>query len=551
MAETLLEQTRALHEDVERFERVIVKDLKQDAKSHKDKLMQSHRVRKRLDQIQEAARKLQKIYEDEDKARKEEIEALGGEDKVFSKFYDRLKEIREYHRKFPTHDLTEAEDDTPLLKEEPHVDFTGEEGLGRYLDLHDLYQRFLNLRNQQHRGKGGKAAGAGKAGTATGDDDGAVVRVGADGSEEAEPGAAASGQGVEKPVEYYEYLTSFSDFSSVPRHQKMSKQFSEYLEALLGYLCHFYERTQPLAQLQRTLDKVEEEFSPRWEAGQVAGWEDRGVGSSAPSASGLELEAFSSAEELEILGAERLKEALSSLGLKCGGTTKERAARLWLTRDTPLSQLDRKHFAKGVAPPVAAGDAAAGGKQAAHARNLALLEVKVRKMAELLVNVIADTKGKVEKKQSQTYEEMQAELAEAEAEVAAPEDEEEDEFVYNPLKLPLGWDGKPIPYWLYKLHGLNQEFKCEICGNYSYWGRRAYEKHFKEYRHQNGMRALGIPNNKMFYEVTKMEDAVQLWKSIQEKAKGDFKPDDEEFEDAQGNVYSKKTYDDLKRQGLI
>ncbi len=28
--------------------------------------------------------------------------------------------------------------------------------------------------------------------------------------------------------------------------------------------------------------------------------------------------------------------------------------------------------------------------------------------------------------------------------------------MYNPLKLPLGWDGKPIPYWLYKLHGLNQ-----------------------------------------------------------------------------------------------
>jgi splicing factor 3A subunit 3 len=65
----------------------------------------------------------------------------------------------------------------------------------------------------------------------------------------------------------------------------------------------------------------------------------------------------------------------------------------------------------------------------------------------------------------------QAELAEAEAEAAAPEDSDEEEFVYNPLKLPLGWDGKPIPYWLYKLHGLNQEFKCEICGNQSYWGR--------------------------------------------------------------------------------
>lgn len=49
-----------------------------------------------------------KIYEDEDKARKEEIEALGAEDKVFSKFYDRLKEIREYHRKFLSNELTEV-----------------------------------------------------------------------------------------------------------------------------------------------------------------------------------------------------------------------------------------------------------------------------------------------------------------------------------------------------------------------------------------------------------------------------------------------------------
>jgi hypothetical protein len=58
------------------------------------------------------------------------------------------------------------------------------------------------------------------------------------------------------------------------------------------------------------------------------------------------------------------------------------------------------------------------------------------------------------------------------------ESDDEDDYIYNPLKLPLGWDGKPIPYWLYKLHGLNIEFKCEICGNASYWGRRAYERHF-------------------------------------------------------------------------
>lgn len=73
-----------------------------------------------------------------------------------------------------------------------------------------------------------------------------------------------------------------------------------------------------------------------------------------------------------------------------------------------------------------------------------------------LPTVIADTRANVEKKQALTYEELQAEAAEAEADAGPSDSDEEDEFVYNPLKLPLGYDGKPIPYWLYKLHGLNQ-----------------------------------------------------------------------------------------------
>lgn len=52
---------------------------------------------------------------------------------------------------------------------------------------------------------------------------------------------------------------------------------------------------------------------------------------------------------------------------------------------------------------------------------------------------------------------------------------------------------------------LMQEFKCEICGNHSYWGRRAFERHFKEWQHQHGMRCLGIPNTKNFNEITSIE----------------------------------------------
>jgi Replication stress response SDE2 C-terminal len=51
-------------------------------------------------------------------------------------------------------------------------------------------------------------------------------------------------------------------------------------------------------------------------------------------------------------GAERLKEALTALGLKAGGTLQQRAERLFMTKGKSLEQLDRKLFAKGVVPAV-------------------------------------------------------------------------------------------------------------------------------------------------------------------------------------------------------
>ena len=108
-------------------------------------------------------------------------------------------------------------------------------------------------------------------------------------------------------------------------------------------------------------------------------------------------------------------------------------------------------------------------------------------------------------------------------------------------------------YWLYKLHGLNLEFKCEICGNYSYWGPRPFERHFQEWRHAYGMKCLGIPNSKHFQGITLIEDAYTLWAKLKaEQGSHTFNQDlDEEFEDRQGNVMNRKTYADLARQGLL
>ncbi|KAK6135201.1 hypothetical protein DH2020_031046 [Rehmannia glutinosa] len=398
MSSTLLEVTRASHEEVERLERLVVKDLQNEPLTNKDRLFQSHRI---------------EIYEDKDNARKDEIAALGGQSStsanvnVFSAFYDRLKEIREYHRRHPAARYVDTTDEyEQLLKEEPIIEFTGEEAMGR--------------------------------------------------------------------------------------------QYREYMQKLLEYLIYFFERTEPLQDLERIFSK-----------------------------------------------------ALAALGLKTGGTVRQRAERLFLTKHTPLEKLDRKHFAKGSRGPEQNGGALAL-QPSEDAKEIALMEAKMKKLCDLLHETIVRTKENIEKKHALTYDEI---VQEREEDDVQPESEsdDEDQQIYNPLKLPMGWDGKPIPYWLYKLHGLGQEFKCEICGNHSYWGRRAYERHFKEWRHQHGMRCLGIPNTKNFNEITSIEEAKQLWEKIQEKqGVNKWRPDlEEEYEDQEGNIYNKKTYTDLQRQGLI
>lgn len=191
---------------------------------------------------------------------------------------------------------------------------------------------------------------------------------------------------------------------------------------------------------------------------------------------------------------------------------------------------------------------------------VAWTEHKIQTLLSMMSDVVTATRRHAEKQQSRTVEEKEAEILEEEFGYARPDDVEDqvdekgdDEPFYNPLNLPLGWDGKPIPFWLYKLHGLGVEFRCEVCGNQSYWGRRAFDKHFQEWRHAHGMRCLGVPNTKHFHDITLIEDVLALHNKI----KGTLKADqyivgaEEEFEDSEGNVLNRRTYEDLARQGLL
>jgi len=488
------------------MERKIVSEFLAEPEGRRDRLLQNHRIRGLVDAMQERAAKLRRIYEDANGARAEEAAQLGAQtpEGRLSKFAQRLGEVRDYYRRFPSYEFSEGGDVDPLaLIPEPRVEFTGEERWGQTLDLYELHHDFVNARF-------GRA------------------------------------------VDYVSYVQDLADFSGVPRARRLEPGYLGYLNKLVGYLESFYARTQPLVNAARNYRKLEDEFARDWEAGEVEGWEDRGLGGAAAEPL-VDLESFESVGDVEALGGDALKEALDALGLKAGGTVAERAARLWKTRGVALADLPRGLFQKGRAPV-----ADPGGKEAerreARARAVALLETKAAKLCEVMAAAVEATVHFAEKKQVQTYEELEREREDERAgeDVALEDEEDAEEDVYNPWKIPLGWDGKPLPVWLYKLHGLNIEFKCEICGEASYWGRRAYEQHFNEWRHVQGLRSLGIRMSKEFYEVTSIKEAQALWDSLRKRQRGGFNADaDEEFEDEDGNVYNKKTFEDLKRQGII
>jgi len=84
-------------------------------------------------------------------------------------------------------------------------------------------------------------------------------------------------------------------------------------------------------------------------------------------------------------------------------------------------------------------------------------------------------------------------------------------------------------------------------------GRKNFDRHFQESRHAFGMRALGLPNTKHFHEITSIEDALSLAEKLKQEGRYEIFEQEtmEELEDDEGNVYNRKTYDDLKKQGLI
>ncbi|KAH3687655.1 hypothetical protein WICPIJ_001372 [Wickerhamomyces pijperi] len=196
-------------------------------------------------------------------------------------------------------------------------------------------------------------------------------------------------------------------------------------------------------------------------------------------------------------------------------------------------------------------------------------------LTQILSSHLSTTRLNTERKRHLTEREKQAELAQLEKDEpfsdidsdseqkslfddltnAANDEDSDDEEYYNnnPQNLPLGPDGQPIPYWLYRLQGLGLQHTCEICGNFTYKGRKTFETHFFNARHQHGLKCLGIEWSKVFKDITKIDEAVKLWDRLSSGKRGEelSKENSKQVEDEEGNVMSEKVYNDLKNQGLI
>lgn len=528
MATSLIETQRESHYALEQYENALVQLLcvpEENYRLHRERLGAKHRASYLMDRIAERSSELRNVYKDDSGLRQNEIDTIanGG----IGEFYDRLAKLKDYHRKFPENASRGDEDERVdfsgltgpgFIDGQDFLDrmFTGEEFLGRYLDLVALHEQHSNL-----------------------------------------------GHGI-KRVNYLQYLDEFDLFEKIPRQAKNDK-YAKYLQSLLDYLKSFYRRAFPLKDMDSELETVIADFNRRWDKGQIEGWTDNTAASTSQDA-GIWCNACQRTYA---------KQTVFDAHLKSKNHLKKQAA-LEAGKSQNNGHADGAgHASTSSAPSMAVNE---------KARSMALMEHQIRYFVSdydspLLV-IRNDTKSNVERKQALTDKERQIENEELEErerreaeEVALKSekqakknfrmddgddaynngDDDEEERIYNPLKLPLGWDGKPIPFWLYKLHGLGVEYSCEICSNFTYRGRKNFERHFQEARHAFGMRALGLPNTKHFHEITKIADAVALAEKLKNEGRQEVVAQEtmEEVEDEEGNVYNRKTYEDLKRQGLI
>lgn len=415
--------------------------------THRERLRHAHEASYLMNRIADSAAELAYSYDNTD--RQAEIELLGGggagsgsgeSSGDVAEFYNRLGNVKDFHRRnpnaeppVPAHESFVELYGPELEGEGDFLDrlFTGEEALGRYFDLNPLHAQYNNLPQVQR-------------------------------------------------LSYLQFLDSFEQFdnsSKLSKQKKLSgEKYKAYLENLLAYLKDFSERAFPLEDPEEVEEQAFENFEQAWRAKQVAHWQANGAGEGKngeePDGEGIWCAAckFSSMmRSVIIMKLAHLKRWRLSTGQKM--YSKETVYKAHLTSKKHIKAAATLESRNGAAEaPQANGSAhdASGStskdRDAERSHYLARLEAIITALMQTswLAPIRADTKSNVERKAALTDKERMQELQDMEAreaeEVAkaraegskpakdAEEMEVEDEKIYNPLKLPIGWDGKPIPF---------------------------------------------------------------------------------------------------------
>ncbi|KAK5116237.1 hypothetical protein LTR62_008564 [Meristemomyces frigidus] len=523
----LLEDLRLAHESIERLEAGISDRILDDPRHVRSRLARDHEISAFLNQIQSQSTRALHIYNNEQEARTAEIQSISSGD-VFEEFYKQLAGIKDYQKRYPNAPVEnleraykKVEDGGPGFSGDIDGMFTGEEAFGRFFDLTMLHEEYLNL-----------------------------------------PGVKGA-----RKLTYLQYLDIFNQFAPpqcpISRQDKMTDEYFSYAGTLAQYLESFMRRTKPLEDLEKLFRSFDEEFDQQWEKDEVPGWQAQRSQTNGAASNGPVTEG-------------------TGEGVWCADCAKEfkndnvYKAHLGGKKHIKNAEV-RQNGTDSKAPNGSSATSSIPHGQRLKERAIAEREHRVRRLAASMTTEHTDTRTNVERKAGMTDRERQQELAALYAEndemelarangtKEGADNDDEEEKVYNPLKLPLAWDGRPIPFWLYKLHGLGVEFPCEICGNYTYMGRRAFDKHFSEPRHVYGLKCLGISGQtSLFAQITGIEEAGRLWeKVLRDKkeaglgggwgkaGKGRGFGGEEEMEDQAGNVMPRKVWEDLKRAGLL
>ncbi len=503
-----------------------------DLKRTNSRVFCDHAVFFLVESIEQRVTKLLAFHDDIDGVRSDELSLLGSDDShdVWTEFYARFKNVKEFYRRNtssksgpPPSDSKYWYDQALEYAKSKEDEFSGEEGRGRFVDLTPSHAEYINLKKLRefHRKEFIQNQWA------------KYLKKHA--NEQLDFDTFRETKASEwTPIDYVSWLRCFEHFELIPRVVKYRQpDYKKFLENLSEYLESFIRRQQPLTNWTKAKLEFQASFDHRWTAGEIPGWHQKTCESQLYAVVTDRLLSNEIAMNGHISSKEYRK-AYEKFNQLC---EEERANRL-----SASIQFDYE---------------------------VARLEEYIAQLKNSLADTFSETIDHVTRKQARTAYELSVELSglagEGVTKFEIPDNISEqsssggeevdvnDRAIYNPKNLPIGPDGKPIPYWQYKLFGLDKEFKCEICGDYSYFGRRAFEKHFSEWRHINGLRALRIKNSNHFFGVTGIEDAVAINEKIRKQTTSVvFNAEKEmECEDAMGNVMSYRAYQDLVRQGMI